>query len=139
MSSRVDLKWRGDKWLAEFTRTLEPRMEKVALAVEGKIKQSVSRGNAGGQNPSAPGTPPKVVTGTLRSNIGHEVVNVAGREIVAAIGVRKSPASEYARRLELGFAGTDSAGRRYSQAPRPFLRPGLTDNRALILSILQGG
>jgi hypothetical protein len=29
----------------------------------------------------------------------------------------------YSRRLELGFSGTDSAGRHYNQPPYPYLRP----------------
>lgn len=29
---------------------------------------------------------------------------------------------EYARRIELGFVGTDKLGRSYNQAPRPYLR-----------------
>jgi len=36
---------------------------------------------------------------------------------------------EYARRLELGFVGIDAKGRKYDQAPRPYLRPALEKNR----------
>jgi len=35
----------------------------------------------------------------------------------------------YARRIEYGFIGTDSRGRRYHQAARPFLRPALDAKR----------
>jgi len=34
-----------------------------------------------------------------------------------------------ARRLEYGFVGTDSLGRNYNQAPRPHMRPAVTEVR----------
>lgn len=33
------------------------------------------------------------------------------------------PTVIYARRIELGFRGTDSAGRTYNQAPNPYVKP----------------
>jgi hypothetical protein len=33
------------------------------------------------------------------------------------------PDVPYGRRIELGFIGTDSLGRKYHQGPRPYLRP----------------
>lgn len=40
---------------------------------------------------------------------------------------------EYARRYDMGFVGTDSLGRNYNQAPRPYLRVSLEKNRSRIL------
>jgi hypothetical protein len=34
-----------------------------------------------------------------------------------------APSMEYSARLEFGFVGTDSLGRHYQQAPRPYLTP----------------
>lgn len=39
---------------------------------------------------------------------------------------------EYARRIELGFVDVDSLGRKYNQAPQPYLRPALEKNRSKI-------
>jgi hypothetical protein len=36
---------------------------------------------------------------------------------------KRHSTDEYARRIELGFKGTDSLGRNYSQDPRPFIEP----------------
>lgn len=117
---------------------MEKRMRKAMLFLEGKTKQLVSRGNASGTNPSKPGEPPKVVTGTLRSNIANVVVK-EGRTIVGVLGVRKGPADKYAMRLELGFSGTDSLGRKYDQKERPYLRAALAQNRDKVADILQKG
>ena len=36
---------------------------------------------------------------------------------------RTGPTVVYARRIELGFKGTDSLGRTYNQAPKPYVKP----------------
>jgi len=139
-------------------------MTKAAQFCEGVAKQKVSRGNVDGKNPSKPGEPPKTVTGTLRANIGHDV-KVTPDEVIGMVGVRKGPADKYARRLELGFHGvvkvpahvrtqTHAWGRplrpprkvrvrayRYTvhQAPRPYLRPTVTENKQQILKLIAGG
>lgn len=48
------------------------------------------------------------------------------------VEVAVGSAAEYARRLELGFTGTDRRGRTYHQAPRPFIRPALDNNKARV-------
>lgn len=113
-------------------------MTKAMLYAEGQAKKLVSRGNKGGGNPSEPFTPPKVVSGTLRSNIGHSVA-VRGSKVVGALGVKDGPADEYAKRLELGYKGTDSKGRSYDQKPRPYLRATLNKRGKKILEIIRGG
>jgi HK97 gp10 family phage protein len=62
------------------------------------------------------------LTGTLRRSLhqedkGSHVVSV-GTDV------------PYAARQEFGFAGTDSRGRTYHQAARPYLRPALDENKA---------
>jgi hypothetical protein len=42
----------------------------------------------------------------------------------------------YAKRMEYGFVGTDSLGRTYDQAPRPFARPAMENKRAEIANTI---
>ena len=128
-------KWRPREVERIVQKQMTVNMTQAMLYAEGQAKKLVSRGNRGGGNPSKPFDPPKVVTGTLRSNIGYEV-SIKGGEVVGALGVKKGPANEYAKRLELGFVGTDSAGRRIDQKPRPFLRPTINDNMNQLKKIL---
>lgn len=73
---------------------------------------------------------PPVITGNLKSSIGYVTDRSAG------VGGLKQPESKhtlrvgtnvaYAARVEFGFVGTDSLGRTYNQAGKPYLRPVLT-------------
>lgn len=130
--------WNAAQVEAIAAAELEKRMVKAMKMLEGKTKQLVSRGNRSGDNPSQPGEPPKVVTGTLRSNIGYEVKR-DGLTVVGVLGVKKGPADKYSMRLELGFKGTDSKGRNYDQKERPYLRAALAQNKERVNAILRGG
>ena len=90
-------------------------------------------GVAGGGKPSAPGQPPAMQTGTLQANIDSDV-QTDNDGVHGFFGVRQG--IPYALRMELGFVGVDSLGRRYDQAPRPFLRPALYNNSAQVISII---
>jgi Bacteriophage HK97-gp10, putative tail-component len=87
----------------------------------------------------------KWVTGNLRRSIhigghtdkasdwngeGGEVTQpqVSPKRVAVVVGTNV----EYARRIEYGFNGTDSRGRRYNQAAQPYLRPALDENRAAV-------
>lgn len=116
-------------------------MERAALWVEGEVKRSFQPGTGraskrGGKihRASAPGEPPAVDTGRLRSSITHDV-QVQGNEVVGLVGTN----IEYARRLELGFVGTDRLGRTVNQAARPFLRPAVFNNKAEIIRQMETG
>jgi HK97 gp10 family phage protein len=67
-----------------------------------------------------------VQTGNLRNSIQKEIKEsgnrIAGRVFV---DMKKAP---YAKRVEYGFIGKDSAGRMYHQLPRPFIRPAYDKN-----------
>ena len=63
---------------------------------------------------------PGVVTGRLRNSI---VVTSQGRYGLHGWQVTVAPTVIYSRRLELGFNGTDSIGRRYQQPPYPYFTP----------------
>lgn len=68
--------------------------------------------------PSPAGHAPATVSGTLKRSIASEI-NPAKLE------GRVGSNLEYSRRLELGFTEVDSIGRKYAQAPRPYLRTAL--------------
>lgn len=133
----ADVDWVTRPVLEVVDKVLLSGMRRAMLHAEGIAKRKVSRLNPGGV-PSRPGEPPRLVTGTLRSNIAG-VAEERGRDIVGALGVRKGPADKYARRLELGFKGTDAAGRNVSQAARPYLRPTITENRKKLLRLMLRG
>jgi hypothetical protein len=56
-------------------------------------------------------------------------------------GIRGTVGSalEYARRQELGFFGTDSAGRSVKHEARPYLRPSILEKRREILNAIGRG
>lgn len=61
-----------------------------------------------------------VETGTLRRSI---------TTVTTGDGVAVGSNLVYARRIELGFSGTDSLGRAFDQPPQPYLRPAFDANR----------
>jgi phage gpG-like protein len=134
--------WNSSAIVAAAALELQKRMERAAILVEATAVKKVSTGQGvrrtkGGHlvglNPSTPGQPPHVLSGQLRQSITHEVENT-GTQIVARVGSNK----KYARRLELGFTGRDTKGRNYKQAPRPYLRPSVSENKSTIDAILKG-
>jgi len=60
-------------------------------------------------------------TGNLRRSIHVGDQQSSGSTASVKVGTDV----EYARRIELGFAGADSLGRVYNQPARPYLRPAL--------------
>lgn len=71
---------------------------------------------------------PNRITGNLFRSIpavSPVTVSKSRNRVEVAVG----SSAEYARRLELGFVGTDSLGRRYHQSPRPYIKPALDTNR----------
>lgn len=128
------ISWNADLVIAAVADKVERGMNLCVAALATEASQMVSV--PGGGRASAPGQPPALQSGTLAANIGYEVERGAD-EIRGCFGVRADVA--YALRLELGFAGLDSLGRHYNQAPRPFLRPALLSNREMILELIAEG
>lgn len=61
-------------------------------------------------------------------------------ETVTGLGTytaRVGPTMVYARRIELGFKGTDSAGRTYDQAPAPYVRPAYAEAAPKIATLIR--
>jgi len=127
----IRVTWNADKVIQEASNILERGMFKAVIFAERKCKQLVSRGQprrvtprgVRGLDPSRPGTPPKVVTDTLRTAIGHEVVRRGGyahtKKIIGYLGVRKGPAEDYGLYLELGTSNKSGG---VKMAERPYLR-----------------
>lgn len=63
----------------------------------------------------------RVVTGNLKSS--GKVVRLAKHQYAVVFD------APYARRIEIGFHGTDSLGRNYHQAGQPYLRPAYEEGR----------
>jgi len=85
-------------------------------------------GNRVGTDPSAPGEPPKQVTGTLQRELDTDTER-QGDRAVGRIGYRSgSPASQYAPALEYGTN---------RMAARPFLRPALDAHKQDFIRRLQ--
>lgn len=75
-----------------------------------------------------------VRSGELQDHIHTETVTDSADEQVLMVTPIDEAANKYgfdppyARRIEMGFVGTDSLGRHYHQAPEPFMRPAF-DNK----------
>lgn len=132
--------WTPEVVIGATVRQLERGMTLAMFAVEAtaikklSIGQPIRRSKSGrivGLNPSVPPNPPHVLTGRLRQSITHEVT-ASPTAVVGRVGTNVV----YARRLELGFVGTDAAGRNINQAARPYLRPSLEENRLNIVRLL---
>lgn len=66
-----------------------------------------------------------VDTGTLRRSIAVLSQSSDGPKAEVAIGSD----APYAARIEFGFVGTDSLGRRYNQAGQPYLTPAIEQTK----------
>lgn len=138
--ARVRLQINATAAEEQLTLVMMRKMEAAALTVEAEAIRLVSRGQPVkrvgsrlvGLDPSRPGEPPKVLYGQLRRGMTHSVTrDHMGTRVRAEVG----STVKYARRLELGFVGTDSRGRNVSFAARPYLRPALANAWPRILSI----
>ena len=109
------------------------RAEIVERLSESQPIKSLPSGPVG-LDPSEPWGDPKMVTGDYRRSISvRRAVNP--REIRASIFANDHKAA----RLEFGFIGTDAAGRKIEQAPRPTIRRTLHQKREKIIEIMRRG
>ncbi len=95
---------------------VERELDIAGELIKTTIQKSLGQGpwKPGKNNRSGEGGPPKTDEGTLEGSIN------ADREgLVATVGTSNS----YAARLEFGFQGTDSKGRKIDQGERPFIHP----------------
>lgn len=136
----MTVEWKGDEMERALRARLSRNMKQVTSYVRGEVRKAVNRsqpfrrtakGDLVGLDPSAPGEPPKKLSSILADSLATDQ-RESPLEITGVVGTNV----DYAKRLEYGFTGTDSAGRNVDQAPRPFLRPGLADNLPAIRAIL---
>lgn len=99
--------------LAALAEAVPSEAAKIVAEHGAKLLAAAKQGASG-----RPG--PNVITGTLRRSIGLQVTH-SRDEATASVGTNAAQA----RRLEFGFYGMDSLGRRYNQPPYPFLGPAL--------------
>jgi hypothetical protein len=117
---------------------LETALEELAARVESATETAVK---LGGEIVRAEvlthmnGRPgPNVITGTLRRSVK---VGTPIPERTGVWSVTVAPTVVYARRIELGFEGTDSLGRVYPKKyPYPYMAPGLTAAVARLGTVL---
>ncbi|MBA7556847.1 hypothetical protein ES705_49570 [subsurface metagenome] len=121
-----ELKWKGDKLIGRVHAKSRGALKNACMLVERSTKESIGLV----PSPAPPGHAPAAPTGTLKRGITHELdpTKLEGR-----VGTNL----EYARRVELGFVGTDKLGRVYNQAPRPYLRPALHKNEKNIIALFK--
>jgi len=117
-------RWNGKKLELLVNATSKQLVETACILVEKTAKASIGLVPP----PSPPGHPPAAPTGTLKARITHTKPKMTPQGLVGKVGTNL----EYARRVELGFVGIDKIGRRYNQAPRPYLRPALHKNEKII-------
>jgi hypothetical protein len=111
--------------LFEGVEAAQRALTGIGVAVEAAAAQAVTEAAhyiERGAKQRAP-----VRTGTLRRSI-----TVFGPNRLAA-GVYEAfvgPTAVYGRRVELGFVGSDSLGRRFNQAGHPYLGPAVEEAHA---------
>lgn len=101
---------------ADGLNQLAVRLDRAPATVRAAARSHV-RATAANVETTAKQLAP-VKSGTLKRSI-HTRSDLDG--LAADVGTDL----EYARRVELGFVGTDSLGRTYDQAPRAYLGPAL--------------
>jgi len=116
------MRWHGEEFKRLTHDQMGENIEAAAIHLKGQIKLSLSVGNMDGTNPSDAGEPPRRVTGRLSGSIAHEADR---KKLIARVGTNVL----YGKFLELGTR---------KMAARPFIRPGLENNRETIGRILTG-
>jgi hypothetical protein len=135
VASGVRVVWTGsrefsaalDRWVAREAAASRVAVNRASMALIRNAKKRATgpaRTAKAGTVGARPGQGPGVVTGRLRNSI-----TVTSKGPVGATGYQATvaPTVKYARRLELGFKGSDSLGRVYNQPPYPFMGPAMRD------------
>ncbi len=114
------------------TGALFDKLNKMIVNVGDNLKQIVTDGCIQIEAQAKENCP--VDTGYLRSHITHEVkIDREINEVTGKVGTN----TEYARRIEFGFNGSDKLGRKYNQKARPYLLPAYDKFKNIINSKIQ--
>jgi hypothetical protein len=128
---QVSVRIQGDAALAAALGTAGPRLkQRTTAAVHQFAVLLVERIQT-----AASGRPgPNIVTGNLYGSIliDHTLGDTDGWGVATVY-----TSTIYARRLELGFYGTDSLGRSYSQPPYPFFSRAVEGSVDEFISVMQ--
>ncbi len=133
---RPDFKWNGDKVLAAIEKK-DAALTRVGMVVQEAAKKLV-----------------KVDTGNLKGSINYALEKDASPGGVKKSGEAVGEESllkphgikdevwigtnvKYARRIEFGFRGIDKLGRKYNQAPQPYLTPAYEAQKSRIARIIK--
>lgn len=130
----VDSAWIGINQAIAALAKMDQRVDAataVTVVQAGALTEAKAKANFEGSHkrgePRVPNSDnkPNIVTGTLRRSIrSTPTVRLAG-----GYSVMVGPTTEYGRRVELGFVGQDSLGRRYNQPPYPYFGPAVEEVR----------
>jgi len=110
---------------------LSKKFQKIVDNAATKMEAAVTVGAMKVMNSAKSKAPYK--TGNLRSSIHVEPRSSGKDEAVVEVGTDV----EYARRMEFGFRGTDSRGRKYNQGTHAYLRPAFDENKAMVKSEIE--
>lgn len=113
--------WKDKLVIAEVNMVARKTLADACNLVVNVTRSSIGTVSA----PSPAGHAPATVSGDLKRKTQAELHPT---KLYGRVGNN----IDYGRRLELGFTGVDSIGRRYNQAPRPYLRPALHKCEAAI-------
>jgi phage gpG-like protein len=108
----------------EVTKAVEDSiykaLESAALDIEG---QAIELSPVGQYNDGTVG-------GNLKSSITH---SIDVKKMEARVGTNVI----YSARVEYGFTGVDSLGRKYNQSPRPYLRPAFDARKKIAIKLIE--
>ena len=121
-----------DALIAKVDASTRTAVTLGAQVIERTAKESFGPAHAKGTPKSSDKA--QSVTGTLRRSIHTVGVTSLGAGIWQS---QVAPSTVYARRVELGFSGTDSLSRNYSQPPYPYMKPGLNKARNKLPAIFE--
>lgn len=127
-----EVRFYDDEVYLFFQKKTKRNLEKAMKHAENECKKLLRRRSGPGH--SRPGEAPYLQSGDL-----HDSIDSGVEEKDSELRGYLSSDSPYALRLELGFYGTDSMGRLYKQAPRPFLRRTLNQEKLKIKAIILSG
>lgn len=109
-------------------KEMRRRMARAGSVLVSETKRLINRSNYTGDAPSAPGEPPKKVTGYLQTQQRFEVRG-EGKDLALRYGSNVV----YQRALELGYVGENRV-----LEPRPHLRVALANKRREVRRIMRG-
>ncbi len=132
--------WSGIREAVAALHSLNTRVDSAGRAstveVAAEVERAAKNNFEGAHKRNEPRVPnssnkPNIVTGRLRGSIRSTGVQRLAGGWTSAVG----PTVVYGRRVELGFKGTDSIGRKYNQPAYPYFGPGVKEVRLRVAAI----